>query len=142
MSFDLKILNNDLAINPDGTIQTVENNEKLIQDVLKAILTPLGSNIFFKWYGSDLNNRVVGQNLPPQLLDLEIKRSVENSIFNIMSLQKSQARSQYVSAAEIIASVNDINVLRNEEDPRQFEIYIAILTKKLNVIETTFSVRI
>ena len=142
MSFDLRILNNDLAINPDGTIQTVENNEKLIQDVLKAILTPLGSNIFFKWYGNNITNRVVGQNLPPQLLDLEIKRGIEDSIFNIMSMQKSQARSQYVSAAETISSINEISVLRNEEDPRQFEIYIAILTKKLNVIETTFSVRV
>lgn len=142
MSFDLKITNNDLAINVDGTLQTVSNNDKLTQDILKAILTPKGSNIFFPWYGSDLSNRVVGKNLPATLLDIEIKRSIEDSLMNLIALQKNQAVSQYVSAAETIASINDISVSRNEADPRQFDIYISVLTRKLTVIETSFTVAI
>jgi hypothetical protein len=142
MSFDLKIVNNDLAIGSDGTLQTVINNEKLQQDVLKAILTPLGSNRFFKWYGSLLSNRVIGQNLPFASMEIEIKRSIEETLNNLMALQKSQAFSQYVSAGEMIAGIGSIDVVRNEEDPRQFDIYINILTRQLTPIEVAFTVRI
>jgi len=142
MSFDLKIVNNDLAIGSDGTLQTVINNEKLQQDVLKAILTPLGSNRFFKWYGSLLSNRVIGQNLPFASMEIEIKRSIEETLNNLMALQKSQAFSQYVSAGEMIAGIGFIDVVRNEEDPRQFDIYINILTRQLTPIEVAFTVRI
>jgi len=61
MSFDLKIVNNDLSINPDGTIQTTYDNEKLKQDVIKIILTPVNSNAFHRWYGSSISQRVIGQ---------------------------------------------------------------------------------
>lgn len=142
MSFDLKIVNNDLGLNPDGTLQTVINNDKLIQDVIKAVLTTLGSNKFFKWYGCALNARVIGEVLDFGLTQLEIERSIEDTISNIMALQKAQARTQYVSAGETIAAIRDITVLRNEQDPRQYEIYISLLTKKLTIAETTFDLRV
>jgi len=142
MSFDLKITNNDLALNPDGTLQTVTNNDKLIQDIIKAILTPIGSNKFFKWYGCALGSRVVGQALDATLTQIEIQRSIQDSLTNLISLQKAQARHQYVSAGESIAAVQEISALRNMEDPRQYEIYVSVLTRKLTIAETTFTLRV
>ena len=142
MSFDLKIVSNDLAINSDGTLQTVINNDKLIQDIIKAILTPIGSNKFFKWYGCAVNSRVIGQNLDATLTQIEIQRSIQDTLTNLISLQKAQARTQYVSAGESIAAVQEILVLRNTEDPRQFEIYVSVLTRKLTIAETTFTLRV
>ena len=141
MSFDLKIVSNDLAINTDGSLQTVINNDKLIQDIIKAIITPLGSNKFFKWYGCNIGSRVVGQLLNALMTQIEIERSIQETLTNIIALQKAQARIQYVSAGESIAAIQEISVLRNNVDPRQFEIYVAVLTRKLTIAETTFEMR-
>ena len=142
MSFDLRIVNNDLSINPDGSLQTVRNNEKLVQDILKAILTPLGSNKFFKWYGCIIAERIVGQILDASLTEIEARRSIQDTLTNLIALQKAQSRTQYVSAGESIAAVKEILVLRNAVDPRQYEIYVAVLTRKLTIAETTFTLRV
>ena len=60
MSYDFKITNGDWTIGSNGDFQKVENTEKLIQDVLKIIIFPLGKNIFFRWYGSPVAKTLVG----------------------------------------------------------------------------------
>jgi hypothetical protein len=142
MSFDLRIVSNDLVINSDGSLQTVRNNEKLIQDILKAILTPLGSNKFFKWYGCLIAERTIGQILDATLTEIEVKRSVQDTLTNLIALQKAQAKTQYVSAGESIAAIREISVLRNKSDPRQYEVYVSVLTRKLTIAETTFTLRV
>jgi len=142
MSFDLKIENNDLNLNPDGTLQTVHDNSKLAQDVVKAVLTPLGSNKFFRWYGSMIGARVIGNILSSSQTEIEIERAVQNTLSNIVALQKVQARGQYVSAGETIAAIKDVAIVKNSTDPRQWEITITVLTRKLTVIEETFGLRL
>lgn len=142
MSFDLKIEGNDLTINPDGTIATVRNNSKLAQDIIKAILTPLGSNRFFRWYGSVIGTRTIGQLLDASMTEMEVTRSIQDTISNIISLQKTQAKYQYVSPGETIAALQDILVLRHPSDPRQYEVTISVLTRQLTVVEETFSLRV
>jgi hypothetical protein len=142
MSFDLKIENNDLAINPDGTLQTVRDNAKLAQDIIKGILTPLGSNKFFRWYGSTLSIRTIGQVLDPTIMQTEIERSIQDTLSNLVSLQRAQARTQYVSAGEQIASIQNVSALRDPSDPRQWQILVSVLTRKLTVVEETFTLAI
>lgn len=142
MSFDLKIENNDLILNPDGTLQTVRDNAKLAQDIVKAVLTPLGSNKFFRWYGSTVSIRMVGQVLSATITRTEIERSIQDTLSNLVSLQKAQARVQYVSAGEQIASIQSVAALRDDNDPRQWQILVSVLTRKLTVVEETFTLKI
>ena len=142
MSFDLKIDNNDLNLNPDGTLQTVHDNNKLAQDIIKAVLTPLGSNKFFRWYGSMIGARVIGNVLSASQIESEVERAVYNTLSNIVALQKVQSRSQYVSAGEAIAAIKNVSLARNPVDPRQWEITITVLTRKLTVVEETFGLRL
>lgn len=142
MSFDLRIEGNDLKINPDGSIQTVRDNEKLIQDIIKAILTPVGSNNFFPWYGSSISGIMTGQILNNDFVTAEAERSIQNTLSNIMSLQNAQSRVQYVSAGEMIAAIRSVTVLRSNIDPRQFQISVSVLTRKLNVVEETFTLTV
>jgi len=142
MSFDLRIEANDLKINPDGTIQTVRDNEKLVQDIVKAILTTLGSNRFHNWYGSLLSSAMIGQVLDASMAEIEAESAISNTLSNLIALQKSQAQFQYVSAGETIAAVRDISVTRDETDPRQYQITVSVLTKKLTIVEETFSLTV
>ena len=142
MSFDLKIENNDISVGQDGQMKVVFNNEKLIQDILKIIITPLGSNVFYKWYGSTLSTDLIGEVLDPFITESTIKRSIDQSLNSIISLQQTQNTYQYVSPAESLVSIKDISIERSEEDPRIFNIYIAVLTRKLTELDINFQLRI
>jgi len=142
MSFDLKLENNDISINPDGGIQTVRDNEKLKQDIIKAILTPLGSNPFHQWYGSTLSQRTIGQALDAGHTEAEARRAIQNTLTNLVALQKAQSRTQFVSPGETIASIQNILVLRDKTDPRQFQVIVSVLTKQLTAVEESFTLRV
>lgn len=142
MSFDLKIVGNDLAINPDGSAQTVRDNEKLKQDILKAILTARGSNRFHQWYGSTISERTIGQVLEGSHLEAEATTAIQETLSTLMALQTAQARIQYVSPGETIAAVKDVRVARDSTDPRQWSITVEILTRQLTTVEETFFLRV
>lgn len=141
MSFDLKIEFNDLLIGNNGDLAIVRNNEKLGQDIIKGVLTPLGSNRFFGWYGSGLNINIIGQVLDRSIREIEIQRSIEDVLNNIVKLQKAQSRDQYVSPSEQIASIKDISVF-NETDPRLYSISISVITRQMTEVNETFELRI
>jgi hypothetical protein len=142
VSFDLKIENNNLVINPDGTLQTVSDNPKLVQDIIKALLTPLGSNRFFRWYGNSLASTIVSENLDDVMIEIEAERSIQDTLGNLLILQKEQAKNQYVSAGETIAAIREISVTRDDVDPRQYQVTVSVLTRKLTLVEETFSLRV
>lgn len=142
MSFDLRIEANDLLIGANGDLAIVQDNEKLAQDVIKGVLTPLGSNRFFRWYGTTIGIKTIGQVLDASILEMEAQRSVEDLLNNIIKLQKVQAREQYVSPGETIASVRDISVLRNQEDPRQYEVKVSLITRQLTEVNEVFALRV
>lgn len=142
MSFDLKLIKNGLALNPDGSLQTVSENIKLAQDVLKIVLTSSGSNKIFRWYGSNLSSRVIGNIFSVAELETEISRTIQDAISNLIALQKSQSKTQYVSAGETIAAVRYVRALKSETDPREYEVAISLLTRKLTVVEESFTLRL
>lgn len=139
MSFDLKIVNNNLALNPDGTVQTVRDTAKLGQDIVKGVLTPLGSNKFFRWYGSTVSIKTVGQVLDATITQTEVERAIFDTLSNLVALQRAQARIQYVSAGEQIAAIQGVSAMRDPNDPRQWQILVSVLTRKLTVVEETFT---
>jgi len=140
MSFDLEIINNDLKIMSDGSIKTISDTPKLRQDVLKIILTSLGSNKFHPWYGCAVGESSIGKQLPENILEMEIKTSIEQSLEKLKALQSAQASSQRVSLAEMIAEIGEVQVGRNPIDPRQINIIVSILTKRLTKFEEIFTV--
>jgi len=139
MSFDLEIVNSDLKIKSDGSIKTITDTAKLRQDILKIILTSLGSNKFHPWYGCAIGESTIGKNLPEDILDMEIKTSIEQSLEKLKTLQSAQASSQRVTLAELIAEIGNIEAGRNPIDPRQVNITVAVLTKRLSNVEEIFT---
>lgn len=141
MSFDLKIVNNDLSLNRDGTLQTVYDNDKLTQDIIKSVITPLGSNPFHRWIGSTINARTIGQVLDASHTEAEATRALQDTLTNIVALQNEQAKGQYISPGEQIAAILKVSVVRNSNDPTQWEITVSVLTRKLTTVEESFTLR-
>ncbi len=139
MSFDLKIKNGDLVID-NGGLQTVQDSEKLIQDILKMALTEAGSNPLFPWYGSFISRSIVGSSLDVGITFQIAQSQLQNSLENLKNLQAAQLKSgQKVSADEQINSILDISINRNKTDPRQFDVRIKVLSKGFKPITTAFT---
>ncbi len=140
MSFDLKITNGDLVIK-NGDLQPVFDADKLIQDILKLCLTTAGTNPLHPWYGSFLSRTIVGNPMETPML-VQISRSqLTTALENLKGLQDLQVKTfQKVSADEQIGSILDISVIRNNVDPRLFEVKLKIVTKGFRTVSTGFRV--
>jgi hypothetical protein len=142
MSFELKILNGDLVIGTNGDLAKVQDTEKLIQDILKLLMTELGSNPFFPWYGTTLSATMVGSPLEISFLASIAENQIRSGLETIQNLQRSQAAQQKVTPAELFAAIKNVSVVRSQVDPTHFTIYLSFLTKALTIVNTSFNVTI
>lgn len=142
MSFDLKIKNGDIVIDPNGSLSTVFGNSKIRQDIIKILLTRNGENRFHPRYGSDLGALKIGEVSDEKMMELDLQRSVEDAIKYLMSLQSYQSKKQVLSSGEIISAIRGISSDRDSEDPRLYNIYISVLTQKLDIVEEVITIRI
>lgn len=141
MSFDLKILNGDLVIGKSGDLGTVEGTEKLIQDILKISITPLGAINSAPWYGSPISKTLIGNAFDTKFITGIASGQLRNGLETLMSLQKFQAQSnQIVTPEEQIAAIENVSVQRNSVDPRFFSIVVSVLSKAYTRVQTDFQV--
>lgn len=140
MSFDLKIVNGDLVL-VNGQIKTVVDSEKLIQDILKICLTTAGSNPLHPWYGSLVSRTIIGSPLYSSILVQVAKNQLSSALDNLKNLQDIQVKSlQRVSADEQLSTILDISVIRNQIDPRLFNVTVKAVSKGFKPITTAFGI--
>jgi len=142
MSFDLKIQNGDLSLNSSGLIEPVVGNAKLRQDILKILVTDSGSNPFHPSYGSYLGKLKIGGIADDRIINLDIEKSVRNAVNYLMQLQRSQSQRQSLSAGEVVAELLNVEVSRDENDPRAYNVFVSVLTGELTELSTSLAVKI
>ena len=59
-----------------------------------------------------------------------------------MSLQRSQAGKQNMTPGELIVDILKVSVARDQVDPRLYNIFVSVLTKRLTEVRSNVSVRI
>jgi phage baseplate assembly protein W len=139
MSYDLQLVNGDLVIG-QGELQTVTDSQKLIQDILKILLTEVGADPLQPSYGSYLSRSVIGNALQNGSIVQIAKSQINTCLVNLQQLQQLQVKSmQKVSADEQLAAITGISVTRSSFDPRLFNIKVSGLTKGYQPISTSFT---
>jgi len=141
MSFDFKIRDGDIAIDADGEIEKVEDTEKLIQDILKITITPIGSNQFYLWYGSRIGKSLIGNVFNYEFTSSMATTQLQNALENLQRLQQEQAKHQRVTPFEQLAAIRGVRVERNQVDPRYFLIVINALTRALTEANTSLTIK-
>jgi len=142
MSFDLKIKNGDIAIGRAGDVDIVFDNEKLKQDVVKILLTGIGENKFHKYYGSALGSLDIG-GIPDQtIVEQDMTISAEEAVRNLMRLQGAQGKKQFLTPGEQIIEILGVEAIRDQDDPRSYNVYVSLLTRKLTNITESVVVKI
>lgn len=141
MSFDLKLSGGDLAQTASGGFEKIFNEKKLIQDMVKIVLTPQGSSTLYPWYGSPLSDRAIGKLLDPKLLDFEMTNAILFALNTLKDLQRGQEQGgQYLSPTEVLSQIRNVQVIPNIYDGRAYSIVISVATRRGNVVEETFTV--
>ena len=129
MSFDLKLQNGNLQIATNGDLKTVQNSDKLVQDVLKMVTTPAGANRMHIWYGSNFGNAIIGIPMDSNFSKDRATEQIISAIEILRTLQTSQNEYQSVSASEAIARVLNVSIDTDISDPRALRVSIAILNR-------------
>lgn len=142
MSFDLKIRGGDISIAQDGTLETVFDNGKLRQDIVKILLTKLGENKFHPSYGSEIGSLQIGHVPDQNLLESDLSSSAEYAINKLILLQSFQSKKQYITPGERIVALLDASVARDDADPRLYNIFISVQTGKLTTLTESITVKI
>lgn len=141
MSFDLKISDGDLVISSSGDLEKVEGLDKLIQDILKILTTPIGTNRFHPWYGSPVSKSMVGSAFDLDFISTMASSQARSSLENLQKLQKAQMAFQKVSPDEQLAAIRYVKIDRNIVDPRFFSILVSVLTSSLKEAKTGFELK-
>jgi len=140
MSFDLSLNRGDLTIGADGDLGKVRNTSKLIQDVLKGIHTPVGSNPYLPSYGNPLTFKNIGEVLQSDFMESRVEADITKIIETLQSVQRRQELVQLVTLEEKIKGLEQVIATQDSTDPRQFNISIKVLTGALDtVVLPTFS---
>ena len=142
MSYDLKLENGDLVLDNTGDLALVYDNDKLMQDLLKMLMTPINGNKMFPWYGSDVSGILIGSNYEIGFNKDVAAEHIRTAIENIKMLQQDQAKSQYVSPAETIAAIKEIYINTNTTDPRVIEVKVSVITGALTKTDVRFRVKL
>jgi phage baseplate assembly protein W len=140
MSFDLKLIAGDLIIK-NGDLDIVEGSDKLVQDVLKLISTPLGSNPFFPAYGSPISKALIGKIYEQEFLEDIATHQLKSSIERLQQLQLEQLKqNQAVTPDEQIAVIENIKVSQARNDSRYYLIYLTVISKSFQRIPISFGI--
>jgi hypothetical protein len=140
MSFDLKLFGGDLVIK-NGDFETVEDTDKLVQDVLKLVSTQLGSNPFFPGYGSPLTQAMIGTAYDVSFSEDVATQQLRASLERLQDLQRDQIRqNQIVTPEEQIAAIEDVSVSQARNDPRYFLVNLTVISKAFQRVPVSFAV--
>lgn len=142
MSFDLKLENGDIKIGGDQDFAIVTDSTKLIQDVIKFVVTPSGTNIFQPAIGSLINKRLIGQVLTAQNTITILQSSVQEALTLLQKLQKQQSLTQVISPAETLVQINSIDVSRDSVEPRQLNVVLKIMAADGSLLTDTLTMRL
>lgn len=140
MSFDLKLFGGDLVIK-DGDFDTVEDSDKLVQDILKLVSTQLGTNPFFPAYGSPIAQGMIGTVFETEFVEDVATQQLRASLERLQDLQRDQIRqNQIVTPEEQIAAIEDVRVSQDRTDPRYYIISLTVISKAFQRIPVQFAV--
>lgn len=140
MSFDLKLFGGDLVIT-NGDFETVEDSDKLVQDVLKLVSTQLGTNPFFPGYGSPLSQAMVGAVFEVKFAEDVATQQLRAALERLQDLQRDQIRqNQIVTAEEQIAAIENVSVNQASNDPRYYIVNLTVISKAFQRIPVSFAV--
>lgn len=126
---------NDLQFDNRGRLITLQGVDKLKQEVIKLLLTSIGTSLSNLDYGSNLAELTVGKKI-----DANIIAGIGQEVINAMNLYNS-FQTDNDNADEIIDTLDDVLLTQNEFDPRQIKVTVQMTTLAGSQVDLGVSVQ-
>lgn len=128
--FVFSVYNNDLQFNSAKQLRPIEGADKLVQGVLKILLTQKGENFEDSEYGmeavSGIGDKLVSEHYA----------SLRSGVVNALAYYN-QLNLDNPNNDEIIGEVKEVKVVRDDVDPRMILIYISVVTASGKAVKIT-----
>ena len=111
-----------------------------MQDILKICLTQAGSNPIFPWYGSFINQTMIGSVLDKKITIDYAKNQLTNSLTTLKQLQEKQSQYQSVSPDELIYTISNVSIVQNQYEPTLYSVLLKVVSKNFKTINTSFKI--
>lgn len=110
-------INNDISYNNLGLVNTVQNEEKLLQEVKKGLLTTIGSNPFHIWYGTNINKLIGSKIYNVDSLRAYLVQEVNVLLEKYLDIQIKQGQYQVVTDRESYYQTLLVDLVPDENEP-------------------------
>jgi|GEM_PF-4219232 hypothetical protein len=128
----------DISYDINGDIVEISNEPLLMQNIEKFVITEIGSNPFFTFIGSGLGALIGTRVTNPQFLISQITSQITNSLNQLKSLQQQYALTgRPMTPGELLATINNISVQQDNNDPTIFRADISVTAQSGNTVQTT-----
>jgi len=118
----------DYEYDQTGNKIIVENEDKLIQDLRKYIVTIQGSNLVHPWYGTALDS-MIGQKFAEDFIRMQISTEIQNAVRDLKNLQVQQENYQTVTDREFVGYINNLTINQNTTDLSIWQVYAEVVTQ-------------
>lgn len=115
---------NDFRQDRNGDLRLIGDENLLYQMCLKALLTIKGSNPYYRWYGTELNN-AIGKKMVLGMQNV-VKQEVSNALRTVQNAQTAQSKYQRVSSKEKLFSLQSVVVSPHQSDPTAYLVDVVV----------------
>lgn len=116
----------------DRDLLTCSDEELLLQNVEKYIVTKVGSNSFHDWVGTGLHTLIGTKITDSELLTSRMREQVSGAIEKFKNVQKQlQATGREMTPGELFGQVISMQVVK-QDDPSVFKIVVRFTSQRQN----------
>jgi hypothetical protein len=126
----------DMHFDNAGRVIVVQGHEKIRQQLVKALLTVRGSNLFDSDYGSVLSETI--GNKIDSYLAARIQFSILECLNHLIDIQNNQG----LPDDERIVSISDVTATRSATEPRTIEITATVMCADYQEVNTSLTVKV
>ena len=128
--FVFSVFENDVQFTSGKQIRMMEGTDKLVQGILKILLTPKGSSLEDPLYGANLDVGIGNKLQQANYSDL--RSGVYSALDYYTTLNANNDNPD-----EVIQEIYDVKAVRDDKDPRIILVYVSVITqsgKKVSVV--------
>jgi len=118
----------DYLLNSLGNYTKIYNEDKLIQDLKKIVITERGSDPVATWYGTIFISTIGGKHLA-DFVKTRASGEIIEALTRLKNAQIQQEEYQEVTDNEFLDFIQNIEVEQNEEDPTYFRVEVDVVTQ-------------
>lgn len=128
--FSFATYDNDFQFTSGKQLRVVEGTNKIIQGILKVLLTQRGTSLEDQSYGAELDAGIGSKMQQENYADL--RDSVYSAIEYYMLLNDNSENPD-----EIITEIEEVKAVRDDEDPRMILVYVSVITQSGKRVSVT-----